>query len=103
MRPRHRRHDDHDHLTWAAPTAAYARAIALAARLNHHLFDTLYHALALETPNAIFVTADRGYFDKSRHLGPIAWLPDFVAASGITIKKIAAYARSMRATATFNP
>ena len=65
-------------ITWAAPTVGYARAISLATQLNHHLFDTLYHALALEAPSATFVTADRRYFDKARHLGQIAWLPDFV-------------------------
>ena len=63
---------------WAAPTVAYARAISLATQLNHHLFDTLYHALALETPIARFVTADRRYFAKAQHLGQIVWLPDFV-------------------------
>lgn len=67
-------------IIWAAPTVAYARAISLATQLDHHLFDTLYHALALETPSAVFVTADRRYFDKARHRGQIAWLPDFVAA-----------------------
>ncbi len=60
--------------------AIYAKATELAIRLRHHLFDTLYHALALETPNAVFITADRRYFDKAQHLGQIAWLPDFVAA-----------------------
>lgn len=64
-------------ITWAAPTVAYSRAIALACEINHHLLDTLYHAVALETPIAVFVTADRRYFDKARHLGQIAWLPDF--------------------------
>lgn len=58
----------------------YAHAVALATQLKHHLFDTLYHALALETPSAIFVTADRRYFTKAQHLGQIAWLPDFVLA-----------------------
>jgi predicted nucleic acid-binding protein len=67
-------------ITWAAPTTAYARAISLAAQLNHHLFGTLYHALALETPQAVFVTADRRYFDKAQHLGQIAWLPELMAA-----------------------
>lgn len=68
-------------IIWAAPTVAYSRAIALATQLKHHLFDTLYHALALETPSAVFVTADRRYFDKAQHLGHIAWLPDFAAAN----------------------
>ena len=61
------------YITWAEPTVAYAMAIELARSLNHHLFDTLYHALALTTPGAVLVTADRRYFDKARHLGQIAW------------------------------
>ena len=64
-------------IDWAAPTDAYARAIELSRQLDHHLFDTLYHALALNTPGAVFVTADRRYFDKARHLGQMAWLPDW--------------------------
>ena len=67
-------------ITWAEPTAAYPRAIELACQLNHHLFDTLYHALALTVPGAVLVTADRRYFDKAKHLGQIAWLPDFRVA-----------------------
>ena len=67
-------------ITWAEPTVAYARAIDLACQLNHHLFDTLYHAVALSMPNAVLVTADRRYFDKARHLGQIAWLADFSCA-----------------------
>lgn len=67
-------------ITWAAPTAAYTRAIELARQLDHHLFDTLYHAVALSVPGAVLVTADRRYFDKARHLGPIAWLADFSCA-----------------------
>ena len=64
-------------ITWAAPTVAYPRAIELACSLNHHLFDTLYHAVALSVPGAVLVTADRRYFDKAQHLGQIAWLADF--------------------------
>jgi predicted nucleic acid-binding protein len=64
-------------ITWAEPTVACAKAIELAHALNHHLFDTLYHALALTIPGAVLVTADRRYFDKAQHLGQIAWLPDF--------------------------
>jgi len=58
----------------------YASAVQLATSLNHHLFDTLYHAVALQTPGATLVTADRRYFDKARHLGQITWLADFVFA-----------------------
>lgn len=64
-------------ISWAEPTVAHGRALELAIQLDHHLFDTLYHALALGTPGAVLVTADRRYFDKARHLGQIAWLPDF--------------------------
>ena len=67
-------------ITWAKPTAAYPRAIELACQLNHHLFDTLYHALALTVPGAVLVTADRRYFDKAQHLGQIAWLPNLQVA-----------------------
>ncbi len=67
-------------ITWAAPTVAYARAIELARQLDHHLFDTLYHAVALSVPGAVLVTADRPYFDKAQHLGQIAWLADFDCA-----------------------
>lgn len=53
-------------------------AAVLARQLDHRLFDTLYHALALDTPgDAVLVTADRRYFAKARHLGRIAWLADF--------------------------
>ena len=64
-------------ITWAAPTVAYARAIELARQLDHHLFDTLYHAVALSIPGAVLVTADHRYFVKAQHLGQIAWLADF--------------------------
>jgi predicted nucleic acid-binding protein len=67
-------------ITWAAPTLAYSRAIELARSLNHHLFDTLYHAVALSIPGAVLVTADRRYFDKAQYLGQITWLADFACA-----------------------
>jgi len=67
-------------ITWAAPPVAYARAIELARQLGSHLFDTLYHAVALSVPGAVLVTADRRYFDKAQHLGQIAWLADFDCA-----------------------
>jgi len=62
---------------YAPATAAWATAIDLAVRLQHHLFDTLYHALALETPGAVLVTADRRYYDKAREIGRLVWLGDF--------------------------
>jgi predicted nucleic acid-binding protein len=67
-------------INWASPTVAYGRAIELARQLDHHLFDTLYHAVALSIPGAVLVTADRRYFAKAQHLGQIAWLADFSCA-----------------------
>ena len=58
----------------------YAVAVALASTLGQHVFDTLYHAVALQSSGAVLVTADRRYFDKARHLGQITWLAEFVAA-----------------------
>jgi predicted nucleic acid-binding protein len=55
----------------------YVAAIDLSIRFQHHLFDTLYHAVALNTANATLVTADRRYYDKASSLGHITWLPEF--------------------------
>ena len=52
------------------------RAADIAIRLNHHLFDTLYHAVA-EEEGAMLVTADEVYFGKAGHLGAIEQLADF--------------------------
>jgi predicted nucleic acid-binding protein len=60
-----------------ADAAVYERAMALAARHKQHLFDTLYHALALVTPGALFVTADDAYWRKARVEGAIARLAEF--------------------------
>lgn len=57
--------------------ACYERAVSLAVALDHHVFDTLYHALALEHDAAVLVTADRRYYAKAASLGSIAWLPGF--------------------------
>lgn len=54
-------------------------AVVLATRLQHHLFDTLYHAVALESDDALLVTADERYYRKSAHVGRIARLADFAA------------------------
>ena len=56
----------------------YHRAVQLAIDLSHHLFDTLYHATALET-EAVMITADRRYHDKAAHLGRIMLLEGFAA------------------------
>ncbi len=56
--------------------AIIARACRLATDLKHHLFDTLYHAIALEM-DAVLVTADRRYLHKASHLSHIADLPNW--------------------------
>ncbi len=55
----------------------YATALELALRYQHHLFDTLYHAVALHTPGAVLVTADQRYYNKTRLEGQICLLSDF--------------------------
>jgi predicted nucleic acid-binding protein len=46
--------------------------------LRQHLFDTLYHAVALET-GATLVTADERYYETARGEGNITLLSDFTA------------------------
>ncbi len=53
----------------------------LARTLDHHLFDTLYHAVALETQGALLVTADARYFRKASGQGAIAMLADLPRTS----------------------
>lgn len=55
---------------------ALRRAAHLTISLQHHMFDTLYHAVALET-GAALVTADQAYFTKARSLGSIQLLSSF--------------------------
>jgi predicted nucleic acid-binding protein len=50
------------------------RATDIAIETKHHLFDTLYHAVALEHDDAILVTADDRYRRKAGHYGKIASL-----------------------------
>lgn len=53
-------------------------AIDLSQRLSHHLFDTLYHAVALQE-DALLVTADERYHRVARGEGRIVRLCDFSA------------------------
>jgi predicted nucleic acid-binding protein len=52
------------------------RAADMSVALNHHLFDTLYHAVALEE-GATLVTADEVYYGKAKDLGAIVPLAEF--------------------------
>ena len=57
------------------------RATALAIETGHHLFDTLYHAVALEQEDATFITADDRYLEKSGRYGRIVALRDWTIAA----------------------
>ena len=57
----------------ALDLAVLQRASRLARDLNHHLFDTLYHAVALEY-GATLVTADDRYARKAKKLGRLVSL-----------------------------
>jgi predicted nucleic acid-binding protein len=46
----------------------YRRASRLSRQLNHHVFDTLYHAVAFEH-QATVISADDTYIRKASHLG----------------------------------
>jgi len=51
----------------------YTTASRLAIDLRHHLFDTLYHAVALEE-DALCVTADEHFYRKAKKFGSIVRL-----------------------------
>ena len=55
----------------------YATALDLAVRHEQHVFDTLYHAIALNAHGAQLVTADQRYYDKVQSEGCICLLTDW--------------------------
>lgn len=55
----------------------YHTACQLSHRYQHHLFDTLYHAVALNSPHTQLITADEKYYRKSCEEGAIIRLADF--------------------------
>jgi predicted nucleic acid-binding protein len=57
------------------------RAITLSQTLRHHLFDTLYHAVALASPERVLVTADDHYYRKAASFGQIMRLSDWPPAA----------------------
>jgi predicted nucleic acid-binding protein len=56
------------------------RATALAMETGQHLFDTLYHAVALEHEDATLITADERYRLKAKSYGRNTALHDWVIA-----------------------
>lgn len=61
----------------------YDIAVDLSIRLEHHLFDTLYHATALSVTDAVLVTADRRYWRNARAVGKILMLSELQLRPGI--------------------
>ncbi|MDQ3195059.1 MAG: type II toxin-antitoxin system VapC family toxin [Burkholderiales bacterium] len=59
-----------------ASVEVYSAACALSSELGHHLFDTLYHAVAL-ADDCVLVTADERYYQKAKRFGAIVLLADF--------------------------
>ncbi|MBS0184404.1 MAG: type II toxin-antitoxin system VapC family toxin [Nitrospira sp.] len=59
----------------------YQKACDLSASLAQHVFDTLYHAVALHESGAMLVTADERYYRKAHRIGRIAMLKDFIPSS----------------------
>lgn len=55
----------------------YVEGVRLAALLRHHVFDTLYHAVARLEADATLVTADGRYLRAARRLGKIRALAGF--------------------------
>jgi predicted nucleic acid-binding protein len=58
----------------------YLIAGDLARSLNHHVFDTLYHAVALTLADTVLVTADIRYERDARRRGAIVLLRDLSPA-----------------------
>jgi predicted nucleic acid-binding protein len=60
-----------------AGVEVYHKACDLSASLKQHLFDTLYHAVALTESSATLVTADEQYYRKAHRAGRIVRLREF--------------------------
>lgn len=58
----------------AGESEVYRLACELGATLGQHVFDTLYHAVALTRTAASLITADERYFRKARHVGAVELL-----------------------------
>jgi predicted nucleic acid-binding protein len=59
----------------------YQKACDLSASLAQHVFDTLYHAVALHESGAMLVTADERYYRQAHRIGRIVRLKDFIPSA----------------------
>ena len=62
----------------ATEDAVFLRAAELSGRLKQHLFDSLYHAVALQR-GATLITADERYYGAAAQEGAVQRLSDFKA------------------------
>ncbi|HMS81116.1 MAG TPA: type II toxin-antitoxin system VapC family toxin [Burkholderiaceae bacterium] len=60
-----------------ADEATLLRAVELATAHDQHLFDALYHAVALGHEDAVYVTADERYWRAAHPSGRVVRLADF--------------------------
>jgi predicted nucleic acid-binding protein len=63
--------------------AVLSCACRLAIELERHLFDALYHAVALETQDAVLVTADDRYLRAGSPHGSILRLSEWTSEAGV--------------------
>jgi len=56
--------------------AVYTIGIKLARDLEHHLFDTLYHAPAIHEPDTTLITAEDRYYTRAWNQGRIRRLAE---------------------------
>jgi predicted nucleic acid-binding protein len=54
----------------------YVEACGLAHRFDHHVFDTLYHAVARCQSDTMCITADEAYYRKAHAVGGLVLLRD---------------------------
>ena len=75
----------HSSTRWNFPSrqvsTVYQKACELSASLNQHLFDTLYHAVAMTELRAMLVTADEHYYRKAHNAGRIVRLKEYSLTS----------------------
>jgi hypothetical protein len=57
--------------------AVYLRAVQLVRETGAHIFDTLYHAVALQEPDGLLITADHRYYELAHRFGRIARLDEY--------------------------
>jgi predicted nucleic acid-binding protein len=60
-----------------ADPLVFTRAAQIAVETGQHLFDTLYHAIALEAESSMLITADNRYLAKAASLGRIVALQEW--------------------------